>query len=192
MKHLLLALMLTTAGTVLPLMPRRSKPHRRPGTGDGPLPFRDGRRREGLLSRGRPGRRPGRAAPARLSDLLAHVPQSDPDARGPLPHHRARLPRLRPERRARSHPVRLHVRPLRRLGGRSARPTRRHLLRDVRDGLRRTGRLPPRPQAPRAGDRPDRSERATPTTRGCARVWDPIRPTGPTARPRAARRCRVS
>ena len=60
------------------------------------------RRRRHLLSRGRPDGRPGRAAAARLSDLVAHVPQPDPGACRPLPCDRAGLPRLRRERRARS------------------------------------------------------------------------------------------
>ena len=63
------------------------------------------------------------------------------------------------ERRAGSHAVRLHLRPLRRPDGWSSAAARRPTLRYVRDGLRRTGRLPPGAQAPGAGQRADRPER---------------------------------
>ena len=52
-----------------------------------------------------PSGRPGRAAAARLPDLIAHVPQPDPGARRPLPCDRARLSGLRPERHARPRAV---------------------------------------------------------------------------------------
>ena len=100
-----------------------------------------------------------RAAAARLSDLVAHVPQPDPGAGGPLSRDRARLSRLRPERHAGPREVRLHVRPLRRTRRRPARSTRRHALRDVCDGLWRAGRLAAGPEASRAHHRPDRAER---------------------------------
>ena len=66
------------------------------------LPDRQGRRRQHLLPRGRPGGRARRAAAARLSDLVAHVPQPDPGARRPLPRDRAGLSGLRPERQRRT------------------------------------------------------------------------------------------
>ena len=55
---------------------------------------------EHLLPRGRAGRRTGGPAAARLSHLLAHVPQPDPGAGRQLPGDRPGLSGLRPERHA--------------------------------------------------------------------------------------------
>src|SRR5687767_7060146 len=84
-----------------------------------------GRRREVVLSRGRPRQRPGGAAAAWLSDVLAYVSKPDPAAGGPLSRDRAGLPGLRTERRARSQEVRLYLRPHRRSRGQADDPARR-------------------------------------------------------------------
>ena len=79
-----------------------------------PSPYGDRRRRRDLLPRGRRARGSGGRAAARLSDFLAHVPQSHPRPGRSLSRHRARLSRLRAERHARPQVVRLYVRSLRR------------------------------------------------------------------------------
>ncbi len=107
-----------------------------------------------------PDRCTGGAAAARLSDLLAHVPQPDPGSGGPLSRDRARLSRLRPERHARPRASFAYtfdrfgelVDGL--LGQLGVTP-----LRDVRHGLRRPGRLAAGAQASRARQRPHRPER---------------------------------
>ena len=63
-------------------------------------------------STARPARSRAEAGPAaRLSRVVAPVPQPDPGAGRALPRHRARLSRLRQLRHARPGEVRLHVRP---------------------------------------------------------------------------------
>src|SRR5262249_13385050 len=71
-------------------------------------PNHDGGRRKDLLPRGRSQGRPNCLAVARLPDVLAHVPQSDPVPGGALSRYRARLSRLRPKRRARLQVVSLY------------------------------------------------------------------------------------
>src|SRR6516162_185048 len=73
-------------------------------------PNHDGRRRKNLLPRGRSKGRPDSLAVARLPDVLAHVPQSDPVPSGRLPRHRAGLSRVRPKRRAPLQVVFLYLR----------------------------------------------------------------------------------
>ena len=133
---------------------------------------RRGRRRADLLPRGGAEGRPARAAAARVPVVVAHVPQPDPGAGGPVPRRRPGLPGLRPQRHARAGRVRLHLRPPGRRDRRVHGARRPRPLRALRPGLRRAGRLPARRPAPRAHPRARRPERQR-LRRGAARVLEP-------------------
>jgi hypothetical protein len=131
------------------------------------LPVGRRRRGVGLLPRGGPAGPAHHPAAARLPVLLADVGAAADPAGRRFPPHRAGLPGLRPQRRARPVRLRLHLRPPgrdHRALHRTARPGPVH---PVHAGLRRPDRLPAGDRAPGPGAGDDRAERGR--ARGRAR-----------------------
>ena len=125
-------------------------------------------------------------AAARLPVLLADVGTAADAAGRPLPPYRARLPGLRPQRRARPGRLRLHLRSPGRDHRALHRAARPRPLHPVHAGLRRPGRIPAGDRAPRSGAGDDRAERGRPRRRPRPAVGHPPRFWADRAAPRGS------
>jgi hypothetical protein len=121
----------------------------------------------------RPGGRPRDLAAARISLLLAHVAAAARPARGAVPPRCPRLSRVRAQRRAQPHRVRVHLRPSGRGGRQFHSGDRSDQLHPRRSGLRRPGGTPARGRASGAAGRAHCPERRGPRGRELSlRHWD--------------------